>query len=198
MAYEGMGAMSGMAVMADREARLLSRFEDEGLTLLEIEQRMVGGVMANGDGVYEGLPAICATWDVPYGRVLTWLMADAGRYGRYKRALELQAHGRVAEVIGIVDAEPDRTEKGIDSAGVSRAKMRADMRLRVAAFHAPEMYRERKEVDVNVRYDLAARLIAARGRVAAAIEGESRVEVEVEVEVPAPVLGVIPDDRMVL
>ena len=184
------------AVMGDRVARFveMTSSEREGATLDEMVQRMTGAA-ASRDGVtreYEGLPEICALWDVPYGKFLLWLQSDAARYGRYKVALELQAHGRVAEVVSIVDSSPNVTEKGaVDSADVAHKKLRAETRLKLAQFHAPEMYRERREVDVTVRHDLAARLIAARGRVAAiaadkasaipALVGESRVVTDAEV-----------------
>src|SRR5260221_1809681 len=115
------------AVMTDRVARLLELTSAErgDSTLTELEQRMFDG---------EGLPAICKSWDVPYGRVLNWLIADAGRYARYERALETQAHEMVAQGVQIADeADPN---------GVPKARLRIDTRFRTARYHAPKVYGE--------------------------------------------------------
>lgn len=164
-------------IIADREARFLSLIaadpvDENGVspadrTMDEMVQRMTGAVRGN-DGlcIYQGLPAVCAVWDVPYGRVLSWLMADAGRYERYQRALEVQSHAAVSEAIGIVDAPAVLTEKGsVDAADVSLRKVRVDTRFRIAKYHAPAVYMDRSEVKVDVRHDLAERLMAARARV---------------------------------
>lgn len=92
----------------------------------EISQRM-------GDG--EGLPAICKGWDVPYSRVLSWLMADEKRYAVYERALEVAAHALVSEGVGIADAAKD----------VPKARLQVDTRFRTAQFHAREKYGEKAQ-----------------------------------------------------
>lgn len=129
-----------MPVRADRMARFLEMTapEREDVTLEEMFQRMtcrVEGVEGPA-GRPEGLPAICASWDMPYGRVLQWLMADAGRYARYERALEVRAHELISEVVDIADGEQFPQEK----------RVRIDTRFRVARHHASEKYGERVEV----------------------------------------------------
>ena len=111
--------------MADRAARYIALIEREGETLEEISQRMADG---------EGLPAICRAWDVPYGRVLGWLMADAKRYAVYQRALEVAAHALVSETVAISDGEPE--------GDTQRDRLRVDTRFRVAKHHAPKVYGE--------------------------------------------------------
>lgn len=139
----------------------------EAATLEEMFQRMtcrVPGVEGK-EGRPEGLPAICASWDVPYNRMLTWLMADAARYSVYKRALEVAAHGLVAEVVEIADNE---------SPYVQRDKLRVSTRFKMAEFHAPEIYRQRQTVDMNVTHAAwGERLRRARERV---IEAEPEEE----------------------
>lgn len=128
--------------MQDRQARLLARLSDADATLEEMFQRMTGAVLgADGEPVYEGLPAICREWDVPYGRVMTWLMADAERYAVYQRALEVQAHALVSETVGISDG----TEND-----VARDKLRVETRFRVAKHHASKVYGEKVDVNHNV------------------------------------------------
>src|SRR5260221_13586670 len=91
------------AVMTDRAARFASLVEHERETLEEMFQRMTSRVVGveGPAGRPESLPAICAAWDVPYGRMMTWLMADAKRYEVYERALPIGAHDLVREVVEI-------------------------------------------------------------------------------------------------
>lgn len=124
----------------DRIARYLDLISDDRAqsTLEELFQRMTGGV-----GEPQTLPAVCSDWDVPYGRVLVWLMADEKRYAVYKRALEVGAHQLVSEAVGIADVEPGTTDAGAtDSGAVAHAKLRIDTRFRVAKHHARELYGE--------------------------------------------------------
>lgn len=132
----------------DREARYLELIDAgrEESTLEEIFQRMTVAV----GGSVEGLPAICASWDVPYGRVLTWLMASEERYRVYLRALEVMAHAEIGEALAIADAEPGRKEDGtIDSGSVGHAKLRVETRFRRAKYHAPAVYAERVAAQEN-------------------------------------------------
>lgn len=125
------------AIMQDRIARVLERFEREADTLEEIAQRMGGAVVGeDGLAIFEGLPQICRAWDVPYGRVLSWLMADAERYAVYQRCLEVQAHQLVSEAVGIADDTVN---------DVARDKLRVDTRFRVAKHHASKVYGEKVE-----------------------------------------------------
>lgn len=118
-------------VMQDRQARLLERLADADATLDEMFQRMTGAMLGqDGEPVYEGLPAICREWDVSYGRVMTWLMADAERYAVYNRALAVQAKALVAETVGIADSGED----------VARDKLRVETRFRVAKYHDAAVY----------------------------------------------------------
>lgn len=128
-------------VATDRMARFLemTSAEREEETLGEMFQRMTCRVpgIEGAEGRPEGLPAICSTWNVPYGRMIDWLMADAERYARYQRALEVRSHELVDEVVGIADRESPATQ---------RDRLRVDTRFRVAQFHAPRMYAPRQEV----------------------------------------------------
>lgn len=152
-----------MPIQNDRVARFVEMTgEREAATLDEMFQRMTTPVSGIEGGKPEGLPAICAAWDVPYGRVMAWLMADAGRYGVYKRALEVAAHGLVAQVIDIADS---------DSPYVQRDKLKITTRKWIAEQHASDIYRPRSTVDMNVSHaGWGDRLRRARERV---IEVES-------------------------
>jgi len=139
--------MSGMPVAADRVARFveMTSVEREAATLDEMFQRMT----SVPDGVVgvqpEGLPAICQAWGVPYGRVLTWLMGDANRYGVYERALAVASHALIAETVEIADN---------DSPATQRDRLRVDTRFRVARHHAPDKYGERVEVTHTERMEV--------------------------------------------
>jgi len=149
------------AVMQDRIARFTD-FIGRADALDEIVQRMCGVA-----GPCEGLPEICRSMDLPYGKVLLWLMADQMRYAEYEKALEIQSHELVAQVLDIVDREPMLTDKGgVDGGEVTLRRLQVDSRFKLAGFHAPKKYVERKELKVEHRHDLAERLVAARGRVA--------------------------------
>lgn len=127
----------------------------EVATLDEMSQRM-------GDG--EGLPSICKGWDVPYGRVLSWLMADEKRYAVYERALEVAAHALVSEGVGIADAAED----------VPKARLQVDTRFRTAQFHAREKYGEKAQqgaVLPHVQINIGVRS-GAGGVPAVTVEGE--------------------------
>ena len=158
------------AVMQDRIARFTD-FIGRADALDEIVQRMCGVA-----GPCEGLPEICRSMDLPYGKVLLWLMADQMRYAEYEKALEVQGHQLVSEVLDIVDdSRNDFITKELQSGemvtvpnneAIARSKLRVDARFKLAGFHAPKKYIERKEMKVEHRHDLAERLVAARGRVA--------------------------------
>jgi hypothetical protein len=134
------------AIMQDRVARYLERIERPDETLDEIVQRMTGSA-----GSYEGLPAICRAWDVPYGKVIGWLMADAERYAVYDRALAFQAKALVSEAVEIADTEPAVTEKGgVDAADVAHRKLQIETRFRLAKYHDSKVYGDKVDVNHNV------------------------------------------------
>jgi hypothetical protein len=115
------------ALATDRNARYLEMVSPERAddTLSELQQRMADG---------EHLPAICKAWGIPYSRVLGWLMADAGRYAVYQRALEIAAHALVAETVAIADGSPPED--------TPKARHQTDVRFRVAKHHAAKVYGE--------------------------------------------------------
>lgn len=156
--------------MVDRVARFLeiTSAASEAATMDEISQHI-------GDG--EGLPAICKGWDVPYGRVLSWLMADEKRYAVYERALEVAAHALVSETVAISDGEPrivmgpdgepvmgDDGKPLVVETDVPRSRVRIDTRFRAAQFHAREKYGERAQqgaVLPHVQINIGVRTVAA-------------------------------------
>lgn len=126
---DGMGELRN-----DRIARYLEKIHPDvaDATLEELFQRM-----ADGETMYD----VCRAWDVPTGRVLTWLMADEKRHAMYLRALEVAAHGLVAEAVGIADEPANMLASGATDAGaVAHAKLRIETRFKVAAAHAKQMY----------------------------------------------------------
>jgi hypothetical protein len=134
--------MAGRPIQVDKMARFLemTKPEREGGTLEEMFQRMtcrVDGV-EGPQGRPEGLPGICATWNIPYGRMLTWLMMDAKRYSVYERALEVAAHALISETVEIADNESPATQ---------RDRLRVDTRFRVAESHAREKYGKRLQME---------------------------------------------------
>lgn len=111
----------------------------EAVTLEDMFQRMttkIDGLEAPHNRP-EGLPAICASWNIPYGRMLTWLMMDAKRYAVYERALEVASHADIAEVIGIADGDEFPQTK----------RVRIEARFRVAESHAREKYGKRLQME---------------------------------------------------
>jgi hypothetical protein len=129
-----------MPIQNDRLLRFMemTSAENEGATLEEMFQRMtcrVDGV-EGALGRPEGLPAICAAWGVPYGRVMTWLMTNMDRWALYQRALEVCSHSFMGEVLDIADGDQFPQEK----------RVRLDARFRLAQFHAPRMYAPKQEV----------------------------------------------------
>lgn len=146
----------GIQVSADRVARFVALIEREEGTLDELSQRLADG---------ETLPEVCAAWDVPFSRVMAWLMAEPSRHARYMRSLEMAAHGLVAATVGIADeAVPE---------DVAVRKLRVDTRFRVAGKHARALYGDRLDVtaDVSVSFGMALQAIAAR-RAARVLEHE--------------------------
>jgi hypothetical protein len=129
--------MAGMPVAADREARFAELKVREAETLDEMSQRMSAG---------EGLPAICSTWNIPYGRVLSWLMADAKRYEVYERALAVAAHALVAEAVPLSDEAARLIAEGARAPAVSAKALQIETRFRTAQHHAPEKYGRREEL----------------------------------------------------
>lgn len=135
-------------IRKDRIARYLEKTspENEAVTLDEMCQRMTGAM-----GECETLPNIARAWDIPYGKLMTWLMADVERYTLYQRALEIQAHALVSEAVTIADAEPAMTERGgVDAADVANRKLKIETRFRVAKHHASKVYGDKVEHQHNV------------------------------------------------
>lgn len=143
------------AVMQDRLARFheMTGVECEVETLEELLQRVGNG---------EGLMRVCEGWSVPYGRVMTWLMADVKRYEVYLRALEMGAHREVEEAKEIADKAPvavmdDEGNPVFDEGGepvvvwpdTARDKLRIDTRFRRAKAHAAGMYGDRQEISIK-------------------------------------------------
>jgi len=157
----------------DRVARYVEFIGRGDAALEELVQRMCDG---------EHLPEICRQKDLPYGRVLGWLMEDEGRYRAYQRGLEISAHALVSEALAIADEQKEAVRKdgGTYDPDVARDKLRVETRLKVAGKHAPKMYGERADVNVNhaVKVEIVAfteedvRRVAQerRGRV---VEGEA-------------------------
>ena len=145
-------------IMQDRIARYVALIESPD-TLDVIVQRVAEG---------EGLPALCQAWDVPYGRVLTWLMADVQRYQVYLRALEMAAHALVAETVKLADeAEPET---------VGKKTLQVNTRFRVAKHHAPALYAEKVEVKHSGTITMSHALQAvSQRRLAAKAEREPAV-----------------------
>jgi hypothetical protein len=145
------------ALRNDRVARYLEKIAEPDC-MEELVQRVAGG---------ELLPVVCAEWDVPYGRVMCWLMADADRFGAYMRALEMGSFFEVDEAKVIADGSED-------------AKLRVDVRFRRAKAFAPAVFGERvaggggqvKVVLVNFRQDEVGRVVEveAEGERVAVIE----------------------------
>lgn len=136
------------AIINDRIARLqeLIAPQRQSATLEEMFQRMTSRVagIEGPEGEPESLMQICQSWDVPYGRMLTWLMADAARYGVYERALEIRAHELIAQTVGIADGEDFPQNK----------RVRIETRFKVAKHHAPEKYGEKLEITNTERMEV--------------------------------------------
>lgn len=149
------------AVMQDRVARYVELIERPD-TLEVISQRVAD----------EGsLALICKSLDVPHGRVLAWLMADAARYAVYLRALEVYAHEKVSETIAIADEQKEAVRKdgGTYDPDVARDALRINTRFRAAKHHAPGLYAEKVEVKhsgvitmSHALQGIAARRLAAK------------------------------------
>lgn len=159
----------------DRVARYLDLIQAPE-TLEVIGQRLADG---------ETLMEVCRAWDVPYGRVMTWLMADGPRFEIYKRALEVAAHKHVSETVEIAEGvtRPVLDEKGkpvldefqrpiLMQPDVVRDKLRVETRFRVAKYHAPSVYGEKMEVKHSgtITFSNALRSIAERRRSPRAVQ----------------------------
>jgi len=157
------GAYKLGAIKNDRLSRFLELIapENEARTLDMLCERLCEG---------ETIGAVCMSLDVPYGRVMSWLKDDAGRFERFRRSIEIASLCQAQEAVSIVDeAVPVLESGGMDSAAVSDKKLRADMRLKVAKYHAREIYGDVRKIEHGVSGDFGERLRRARERV---IEGE--------------------------
>lgn len=146
-------------LMKDRLARTLEMMDSsrEAEVMDEICQRVSEG---------EGLPVICRSKDVLYGKLMMWLMSSEGRWGLYRKALEIGAHAMGSEVLEIADDEvPTVPGGGYDSAAVSDKKVRIDARLKLMKAHAREMYGDVRKVEHSLGGDFGERLRRARERV---------------------------------
>jgi hypothetical protein len=148
-------------IKADRLARFNELIASEDSTLEELFQRMT--CTPEGGSRPESLSEVCAAWDVPYGRMLGWLMADADRYATYQRALEIAAHELVAQTLEIADTPEEGVTVKTKSDGsveetredrLAHRRLKVETRFRIAKHHAPQLYGERIEVNNNHRVEV--------------------------------------------
>lgn len=144
-------------ILNDRLVRFVEKTspEHEAEFLEEMAQRMTSRIegIEGPEGRPESLQAICKSLDIPFGRVMTWLMADAKRYAVYERALEVAAHADASEVVAIADGPGFPQEK----------RVRIDARKWSSQVHAPEKYGERVRVDNSTVVLVDAGLIGTAG-----------------------------------
>lgn len=88
--------MTGNVVKTDRVARFAALVADEAGTVDAVCQLVLDEW---------SLEDICAAWDVPYGRLQAWLVADAGRREAYEGAQGMLADRHAAETVRIADRE---------------------------------------------------------------------------------------------
>ena len=139
-----------MPALAERMSRLEAVLADP-LTMDVLGLRLAEG---------EKLRAVAAAWQVPYPRLLAWILCDEGRQAQYVRALELHAHHLVAETVEIADAVAATGEP----VAVQAAKLRIETRFKIAAHHARSLYGESKGgggTTVNVLVQRGASVIEA-------------------------------------
>lgn len=96
------------------------------------------------EALAEGIPLreICRDPYMPAWRtVYDWERDDPEFAAAIARARELGAHVIAQQVMEIVDAQPERTERGtIDPGHVQWTKLRAETRLKLLAKWSPRMY----------------------------------------------------------
>lgn len=114
------------AFTADKLARYLELIEEPGFLEL-LCQRLACG---------ETLSDITRTMEVPYSKVMYWLMDDDARYEAYRRALVAQSRYEVDEALRIADDAAGETEP----VAISAAKLRVETRFKRAKHHAPKEY----------------------------------------------------------
>lgn len=116
------------ALKQDKLARYVELVADPGFLEL-VCQRLACG---------ETLSAITQSLEVPYSRIMYWLMDDDDRYTRYERALVAQARYEVDQALEIADAVTDKDD-------VAAARLRTDVRFKRAKHHAPKEYGDAQE-----------------------------------------------------
>ncbi len=143
-------------VKSDRIARYIEVIENPA-TLPMIAERLSDG---------EALVEVCRSLDVPYGRVMSWLIADEKRYEIYLRAKRVAAHALVEDAIRIADEQKEavRPEGGVYDPDVQRDKLRVDTRLKVARQHERDLYGDTRKVTHEITGDFGERLRRARER----------------------------------
>jgi len=82
----------------------------------------------------ETIRHIARQWDVPEVQVWKWLWSDEKRRAAYERAQELAAYRMMEEIVQIADGVEE------SSAAVAKARLRIDVRGKLAAAHARERY----------------------------------------------------------
>lgn len=173
--------MLGMgAIKNDRVARFLEKLSVPEETLSELLLRM-----CDGEGFYE----ICKLWDVPSGRVMEWLMADAGRFDRYQKALMVQREVLAERAVMEADRSVEISD-GVeeDKVAIAKAALRvrarkevAELRVGLAGVMAPERYSRRLVSDGGVVGGVDVGLLGlARDLLKVVVEGSEKREKVVE------------------
>ena len=113
--------------------------------------------MSNG----EPLAAICRSDEkFPHPSIWhDWIRADEDLAIAYAHARDVGADAIAEEALAIIDAEPERvielddegkqSRSRIDSAAVTWARNRADMRLKLLAKWNPKKYGEKQDVNIG-------------------------------------------------
>lgn len=109
---------------------------------LEICRKIADGVNLREICRGDGMPA----WRTVYD----WMEEDAAFSAAIARAREVGADAIAIEALEIMDAEPERDEKGkLDPAHVAWQKNRAELRLKLLAKWSPKLYGDKVTQDVT-------------------------------------------------
>lgn len=171
--------MYDLAMNPTRLARYLDLISDQRKqsTMEELTQRIAEG---------EAIDEVARAWDVPRGRLITWVLSDEGRKKVYLGALEHAAYILAGEVVRIADEVPNvRGDGTVDQGDIAHRKLRIDTRFRLAERHAKEMYGAQRQGNEVFTLDLTKVLLEAQKLLAERRSGrDEKVVLEVSERLP--------------
>lgn len=112
----------------------------------EYDREAVSARILEGMRGGRSLVSLCKEEGLSHSTFLAWVAEDKDLSDKYTRARETGADAEFERLLEMADAEPERTERGVDSGWVQWQRMRVDTMKWALSKKAPRKYGERLDL----------------------------------------------------